>query len=106
MTNVKSCTIKLLNKTYEIKCPENEEDNLKRAAKKLQAQMTLNKGKFKTLDPFQNLLLASLDVSRELIICKSELDNQRKQVSQFITSLENKINHMVNGDPDFIPQTD
>ncbi|WP_298624304.1 cell division protein ZapA [uncultured Legionella sp.] len=106
MTNIKSCKVKLLNKSYEIKCPEGEEVNLLLAAEKLNEKMQLNKTKFKKLDDFHTLLLAALDVSHELIICKNEQEHQRLQVTQFITTLENKINKTVGGEADNMPQTD
>ncbi|OEH46634.1 hypothetical protein lpari_02421 [Legionella parisiensis] len=43
MTQMKSCTVKLLNKTYEIKCPEGEEPNLLLAVQKLNNQIMINK---------------------------------------------------------------
>lgn len=106
MTNIKSCKVKLLNKSYEIKCPEGEEVNLLLAAEKLNDQMLINKGKFKKLDEFHTLLLAALDIGHELIICKNEQESQRLKVTQFITSLENKINKAVGGEVDNLPQTD
>lgn len=106
MTNIKSCKVKLLNKSYEIKCPEGEEINLLLAAEKLNEKMLANKTKFKKLDDFHTLLLAALDVSHELIICKNEQEHQRLQVTQFITTLENKINKTVGGEADNMPQTD
>ena len=97
MTNIKTCTIELLNKSYEIKCPAGEEANLLLAAEKLNKQMVLNKKKFNRLDNFQTLLIAALDISHELVICKKEQENQRHQVTQFISSLESKINKAVGG---------
>jgi cell division protein ZapA len=105
MTPVKTCTIKLLNKAYELKCPDGEEANLMLAANKLNEQMLKNKSKFKKLDNQQLLLLAALDISHELVLCQKEQEQQRHQVTQFITSLENKINKTVGGEID-IPQTD
>jgi cell division protein ZapA len=106
MTNIKSCKVKLLNKSYEIKCPESEEVNLLLAAEALNEKMLLNKTKFKKLDDFHTLLLAALDIGHELIICKNEQEHQRLQVTQFITTLENKINKTVGGEADNLPQTD
>lgn len=106
MTNIKSCKVKLLNKSYEIKCPEGEEANLLLAAEKLNEKMLLNKTKFKKLDDFHALLLAALDIGHELIICKNEQEHQRLKVTQFITTLEHKINKTVGGEADNLPQTD
>jgi len=105
MSITKSCSVKLLNKTYEIKCPESETANLQRAADKLNEQLLSNKRKFKQLDDFQNLVLAALHVSHELIACQHQQEQQRHQVAQFINSLENKINQVVNGNAHFEPQT-
>jgi len=98
MTQIKTCTIKLLNATYEIKCPEGEEANLHLAAQKLNNQILINKKKSRQLDDMQTLLLAALDISHELILCKNKQAYQQHQVSQFISSLENKINKMVDGE--------
>ncbi|MDR3503975.1 MAG: cell division protein ZapA [Legionella sp.] len=106
MTQTKSCSIKLLNKSYEIKCPEGEEANLVLAAQKLNNQIMLNKKKTKQLDDFHTLLLAALDISHELVMCKSEQAQQHHQVTQFITSLEHKINKMVNGEIERAPEMD
>ncbi|MFJ1268543.1 cell division protein ZapA [Legionella lytica] len=106
MTQTKSCSIKLLNKSYEIKCPEGEEANLVLAAQKLNNQIMLNKKKAKQLDDFHTLLLAALDISHELVMCKNEQAQQHHQVTQFITSLEHKINKMVNGDIERVSETE
>jgi len=105
-TSSTPCTVKLLNKTYTIKCPENEMDNLQLAATKLEAQLQVNREKYKQLDEVQNLVLAALYVSHELVTCEKKQAAQRQQVTQFISSLENKINQVVNGDPEVDPQTD
>lgn len=97
MTAIKTCKVNLMNKTYELKCPENEEANLLLATKKLNDKITNNKNKFKLLDNFQILLLSALDISHELVICKNEQEQQRHQVTQFISALENKINKVVGG---------
>ncbi|MFC3908277.1 cell division protein ZapA [Legionella dresdenensis] len=106
MTATKSCSVKLLNKSYEIKCPENEAANLQKAAERLNEQLLSNKRKFKQLDDFQNLVLASLHISHELITCQKQQEKQRNQVTQFINSLENKINQVVQGGSHFEPQTE
>ncbi len=98
MTQMKSCNIKILNKSYDIKCPEHEAANLLLAAQKLEHHIQLNKKKAKQLDNFHILLLAALDVSHELVLSKSQQAHQNHQVTQFITSLENKINKMVHGE--------
>lgn len=106
MTNSKTCSIKLLNKTYDIKCPDHEMGNLQQAADKLNDQLLQSKKKFKQLDEFQALLLASLHISHELVTCKQQQEQQKQQVTRFINSLEDKIHQVVHGHPDLDPQTD
>lgn len=98
MTQKTTCTIKLFNQPFEVKCPEGEEANLLLAAQKLNNQIMTNKKKAAQLDNFRALLLAALDISHELVLCKTQQAQQHHQVTQFITSLENKINKMVNGE--------
>lgn len=93
-----TCSIKLFNKCYEIKCPQGEEDKLQLAAKKLQDHLLQVKRKHKQLDEHQCLVLASITLSHELISCQTEQEQQKKQMTQFINSLETKINKMVGGE--------
>lgn len=106
MATNKSCSIKLLNKTYEIKCPDEEVMNLQQAAEILNAQLMQTKKKFKQLDEFQTFLLAALNVSHELLACQKQQELQRQQVTKFINSLENKIHQVVHGNIDQDPETD
>lgn len=87
MTN---CSIKLLGNTYDIKCPDGQEETLQRAAEKLNEQLAIQKKKHKHLDQFQVLILASLHISHELVICQRQQEHQRIQVTQFINALEHK----------------
>ena len=91
MTKPKSCTIRLLNKSYEIKCPEHESQNLQLAALKLNSQVLAQKKKAKQLESYDALLLAALHISHELISCQNQQEQRRQQLSQFISSLESKI---------------
>lgn len=93
----KSCTINLLNKSFEIKCEESEKDYLLLAAKKLNDQMLEQKNKYKHLDQYQILMLAALNISHDLVKRQGDQEKQRLQVNQFISSLEDKINKVVAG---------
>jgi cell division protein ZapA len=106
MTHIKTCMVKILNKSYEIRCPETEEANLSLAADKLSEHILANRAKSKSLDQFQILLLAALEISHELIICKQEQEQHQHHVTQFISSLEHKISKVVGKDIDTMPQTD
>lgn len=106
MTTSISCPIKLLNKTYDIKCPEQEADNLHMAADKLNEQLLQNKKQFRQLDDFQNLVLAALHISHELISCKKQQEEQRNQVTRFMNSLDSKNGTHTHINPMLDPQTD
>ena len=95
----KQCTIKLLNKSYEIKCPDGEEVNLHLAAKKINDEIVQTRKKYKQLDDYQALLLSALHISHELLLCRHEQETQRQNMNQFISSLEQKINKAVAGEP-------
>ena len=88
MINTTCCTIQLLNKTYDIKCPDEHRNNLLLAAKTLNDALLKKKREFKRLDDYQALLMAALDISHELIICKHQQQEQRAQLSEFINTLE------------------
>lgn|SRR3990167_4247591 len=83
-------TVRLLNKNYEVKCPEAESSNLDMAAKKLNEQLLSIKRKFKHLNEFQTLLLAALHVSHELITCVNQQQEQQQHVTQLLRSLDGK----------------
>ena len=106
MTNNKSCTINILNKSYEIKSPKDEEANLLLAAEKLNEQIRLHKNQFKNIDDFKILLLAALEISHQLVLSENYQENQRLQVTQFISSLETKINKAVGGKENKVLETD
>ena len=96
----------MLNKTYEIKCPNEETHNLNLAAQKLNDQLVANKKKFHSLDAYQVLLLSALNISHELVASLKQQEQQRNQVTEFISSLETKINQVVRGEPHLSPETD
>lgn len=97
MTKTPFYTIQLLKKTYNIKCSEDEEENLQLAAQKLNEHLLKKKSEYANLDEFQILLLAALHVSHELITCQSEQKAQRQQLAKFINTLETKISQVADG---------
>lgn len=98
MTTDKICTIRLLNSAYEIKCPEQEHDNLLLAAEKLNEHIIKKKSEFNKLDDFKALLLAALHVSHELITYQTQQQEQRMQLTEFISTLESKIGRVASSD--------
>lgn len=87
----KFCTIQIMTKTYKIKCPEAEMDNLQLAAQKLNDELLKHKNPSKRLDDYQSLLMAALHVSHELVICENQQSQQREQLASFINTLEHTV---------------
>ena len=99
MTKTKCYTIRLLNKSYDIKCPEDEQQSLQLAAQKLNEQLLKKKAEFKKLDDVQALVLAALHLSHELITSQSQQKEQRHQLTEFISTLESKISKVAESEP-------
>ena len=66
-------------------------DNLQLAAEKLASQLQKKSGTSRKMDDYQNLLMAALHVSHELIVCEKQQMQQREQLAQFINTLENAV---------------
>lgn len=94
MTKIKSYTIRLLNKTHTIKCPEAEFSNLERAAERLNESWHEQRKKY-SLDTDAALLMAALHLSHEGILLEEQRSKQREQMAGFISALEKKIHHVV-----------
>ena len=91
MTTTQLCTIQLQNKSYKIKCPEAEVENLTLAADKLTRQLLKTKSHSKKMDEYQHLLMAALHISHELVLCEQQQAQQRDQLARFIDTLENAV---------------
>ena len=91
MTTSQFSTIRILNKSYKIKCPDAEVGNLQLAAEKLSSQLLKKKSASKKLDDYQALLMAALHISHELVMCEHQQIQQREQLAQFINTLESAV---------------
>lgn len=90
MNNATCCTIKLQNKSYKIKCPDEEMNDLQLAAQKLNELLSEKKRLFKRLDEYQTLLMAALDLSFELVRCQHDQAQKRQEFAEFFKSLEHQ----------------
>jgi cell division protein ZapA len=91
MNTTDYCTIQLMNKAYKIKCPAEEKENLEQAAKRLNSFISQKKSQFKTLDPMQILVLTALEITHEAITQEQKHAQKREQLSEFIQSLEQRL---------------
>lgn len=87
MNNSTCCTIKLQNKSYKIKCPDDELDDLQRAAQKLNDLLSEKKRQFKRLDEYQTLIMVALDLSCELVRCQQDQAQKQQEFADFFKSL-------------------
>lgn len=90
MTNTTFCTIQLQSKSYKIKCPDEEIDNLHLAAQKLNEALTSNKNKFKRLDDYQALIMTALHLSHELVTCQRQQTQQQQEFAEFFKAMDGK----------------
>jgi cell division protein ZapA len=97
MAKSTTCTIRICNKNYQIKCDEDETEVVQLAAQKLSEQMQIKRESFKQLDEYQVLLLAALNLSQELINCQNLQEKKRLQLTEFISALEHKIHQAAEG---------
>lgn len=91
MNPKQSCKIRLLNKSYEMKCIESDIESLQQAALKLNACFLEKKSKLKPLDDYHALLLTALHLSHELITQELAEKQKRQRLAEMMQSLEHKI---------------
>ncbi len=96
MAKSQQCQIRLLNKSYDIKCPDGEVEKLNMAAKKLDNSMQKYKQHYPLLDDNKLLLLSALEIAYQMInqVEPSSIDKQ-DEVNALIQSLETRINAVV-----------
>lgn len=99
MAKTQQCQIRLLNKFYDIKCPNGKVERLGLAAKKLDGLMQKYKQQYPLLDDNKLLLLSALEIAYQ-IIEQGDPSSAEKQddVNALIHSLENRINSVVSNE--------
>ena len=95
MTKPPYQTIKLLNKSYKIKCPVEECASLQQCAEKLNEQLLKHKAEFGHLTDDQLLLLSALNICHELIACQTQQTREREQLAHLISALGDRFNQPV-----------
>lgn len=81
-------TIKVLSKAYDIKCPAGKEEQLQLALDKLLRVLASNKRKMKGLSDVEQLLVAALNISHELIELQQHQKAKNTRFAKFVTELE------------------
>ncbi|MDP3558972.1 MAG: cell division protein ZapA [Legionellaceae bacterium] len=106
MSNAKTCSIQLLSKTYEVRCPEEEIQTLQQAAQMLNKKLLSTKKQFKKLGELECLVLAALTMGHELLVCQKEQGRQREQIRQFVSALNPKESLSSHSEEFVVPETD
>ena len=87
----KMITVKILNRAYHVKCPNEEAFELQAAARYLDDQMRkLQKSKTMS-NPDQVAVVAALNITCELMTLKKQKNNYIDHMSQRIAALQDQI---------------
>jgi cell division protein ZapA len=85
---IASCSLNLLGKCYEIKCPESEVANLQLAGDKLNELLSEQQQKFPHLTQMQLMLMSAVTLSHELLVCQQRDANKSEKVEHAVRLLE------------------
>lgn len=95
MASSQQCQIKLLNKTYHIKCAADQVETLHLAADKINKLMQQKKQQFPLLDDNKLLLLAALEIAHQQTDKQKPSHESKSDINDLIHHLENRINHVM-----------
>ena len=98
MDKSKSLTFKLLNKEFQVACPENAEDQLKNAADYLNEKMGEIRKSGRVIGMERIALTAALNIAYELAVLRQEQQAYAESVSTQIEYLQNKIDNALIGE--------
>lgn len=93
---MKVITIQLLNQQYSIKCGDDEVENLKHSASLLNAKMLEVKQLDKSMDSYNVLMLAALNISSECFKSNQKSSDNFNKMSSMVQALESKIQSTLN----------
>lgn len=88
-----SITITVLGREYQIGCPPDEEDALRRAARYLDQQMEQMKNRSASLGYDKIAVLAALNITHDLLKLSAETSTSENTSLRDIKQLEKKIDH-------------
>jgi cell division protein ZapA len=91
MSETPKIEVKIFNKTYRLKCPDNQKEQLLESASYLSTQMVELKTINNSIATDEIAIIAALNVVGELLECRqkqADLDN----LSDTLTDIQNNIN--------------
>jgi cell division protein ZapA len=84
-------TVEVLGKTYQLKCPEDEVDSLRKAAEFLEQRMQEIRDRAHVLSVDRIAVFAALNMAHELLTVQEEKDSYAKNMTDRLHDLQNKI---------------
>ena len=88
---VRPITVIILDKEYLISCPEDEHEQLHRAASLLNQKMQELKGTGKVVGTERIAVMAALNIASELQSCRSQTSAYNNSVDAAVRRLQSKI---------------
>ena len=90
-SEVRPVTVTILDKEYHISCPEDEHDQLHKAAGLLNQKMHELKGSGKVVGTERIAVMAALNIASELLACRSSTSAYSNTVDAAVRRLQSKI---------------
>ncbi|MGK0441131.1 MAG: cell division protein ZapA [Pseudohongiellaceae bacterium] len=91
MSNNGTVIVKILDKDYQIACPEGQEPALQQSATYLDDKMGIIRSTGKVLGVERIAVMAALNISHELLACGPQTSGAQKNANEKITKLSNNI---------------
>lgn len=88
-------SVRILDREYQISCPEDETDALHQSARELDRQMNDIRSNGKVIGVDRIAIMAALNITNESLKLKSEAQNQLTISSSKLTALENRISKAI-----------
>ena len=91
MNNTKTISLKILNKDYQVICPEGLEEQLQEAAEHLDLKMREIKNLGRIIGIERISIMAALNIAHELFSYRRQKESYVTSVKEQIDRLQNKI---------------
>lgn len=91
VNKLKSLTVQILNKEFQVSCPEGAEDQLNSAAYYLNQKMREIRKSGRVIGIERMAIMAALNIAHELALLREQNETHVRTMSEHINRLQNKI---------------
>ncbi len=91
VNKLKSLTVQILNKEFQVSCPEGAEDQLNSAAYHLNQKMREIRKSGRVIGIERMAIMAALNIAHELALLREQNETHVRTMSEHINRLQNKI---------------